>query len=33
MSVVAPALSDRDIEDLAAYFAAIEISVAKLPGQ
>jgi cytochrome c553 len=33
MSVVAPSLSDKDIEDLAAYFAAIEISVAKLPGQ
>ena len=33
MSVVAPALSDKDIEDLAAYFAAIEISVGKLPGQ
>ena len=33
MSVVAPSLSDQDIEDLAAYFAAIEISVGKLPGQ
>ena len=33
MSVVAPSLSDKDIEDLAAYFAAIEISVGKLPGQ
>jgi cytochrome c553 len=32
MSVVAPSLSDKDIEDLAAYFAAIEISVGKLPG-
>ncbi len=31
MSVVAPTLSDKDIEDLAAYFAAIEISVGKLP--
>ena len=33
MGVVAPSLSDKDIEDLAAYFAAIEISVGKLPGQ
>jgi cytochrome c553 len=33
MSVVAPTLSDQDIEDLAAYFSAIEISVGKLPGQ
>jgi cytochrome c553 len=33
MSAVAPALSDTDIEDLAAYFAAIEISVGKLPGR
>lgn len=33
MSVVAPSLSDKDIEDLAAYFAAIEISVVKIPGQ
>ena len=33
MSVVAPSLSDKDIEDLAAYFAAIEINVGKLPGQ
>jgi len=33
MSVVAPSLSDKDIDDLAAYFAAIEISVGKLPGQ
>ena len=33
MSVVAPSLSDQDIEDLAAYFSAIEISVGKLPGQ
>jgi cytochrome c553 len=31
MSVVTPNLSDADIEDLAAYFAAIEISVGKLP--
>ena len=33
MSVVAPTLSDADIDDLAAYFSAIEISVGKLPGQ
>ena len=33
MSVVAPSLSDADIEDLAAYFSAIEISVVKIPGQ
>jgi cytochrome c553 len=31
MSVVAPALSDQDIADLAAYFAAIEITVVKRP--
>lgn len=33
MSVVATSLSDKDIEDLAAYFSAIEVSVGKLPGQ
>ena len=33
MSVVAPPLSDTDIEDLAAYFSAIEINVVKIPGQ
>ena len=31
MSVVAPSLSDTDIEDLAAYFSAIEIKVIKFP--
>ena len=31
MSVVAPSLSDNDIDDLAAYFSAIEINVIKLP--
>ena len=31
MSAVTPSLSDTDIEDLAAYFAAIEISIGKLP--
>jgi cytochrome c553 len=33
MSVVAPSLSDSDMEDLAAYFSAIEINVVKIPGQ
>jgi cytochrome c553 len=33
MSVVAPSLSDTDIDDLAAYFSAIEINVVKLPGR
>lgn len=33
MSLVAPALSDADIEDLAAYFSAIEIKVVKIPGE
>ena len=33
MSVVAPSLSDKDIEDLAAYFSAIEINVVKIPGE
>jgi cytochrome c553 len=32
MSVVASTLSDTDIEDLAAYFSAIEINVVKIPG-
>lgn len=32
MSVVAPDLSDADIDNLAAYYAAIEINVVKLPG-
>ena len=32
MSVVIKSLSDQDIEDLAAYFSAIEINVGKLPG-
>jgi cytochrome c553 len=31
MSVVAPNLSDEDIADLAAYYASIEITVAKPP--
>jgi cytochrome c553 len=33
MSLVAPSLSPDDIEDLAAYYAAIEITVGKIPGQ
>jgi cytochrome c553 len=33
MSVVAPTLSPDDINDLAAYYAAIEITVGKIPGQ
>src|SRR2546421_4749385 len=31
MSVAAPSLSDNDIDDLAAYFSAIEINIVKLP--
>jgi cytochrome c553 len=33
MSVVAPSLADKDIEDLAAYFSVIEIKVVKIPGE
>jgi cytochrome c553 len=33
MSVVTPPLSDQDIEDLAAYFSAIEIKIVKVPGE
>lgn len=33
MSVVMPALSDQDIEDLAAYYSAIEIKIGKIPGE
>jgi cytochrome c553 len=32
MSVVVQNLSSTDIEDLAAYYSAIEISVGKIPG-
>jgi cytochrome c553 len=32
MSLIAPTLSPKDIEDLAAYYAAIEITVGKIPG-
>jgi cytochrome c553 len=33
MSVVAPPLSDQDMEDLAAYYSAIEIKIVKIPGE
>ena len=33
MSVVMPPLSDADIEDLAAYYSAIEIKIVKVPGE
>ena len=33
MSVVAPSLSDKDIENLAAYYSAIEVKIGKIPGQ
>ncbi len=33
MSVVVQTLSEKDIDDLAAYFSAIEVKVIKLPGQ
>jgi cytochrome c553 len=33
MSLVVQPLSDTDIDDLAAYFSAIEINVVKIPGQ
>ena len=33
MSIVVQNLSPTDIEDLAAYYSAIEISVGKLPAQ
>jgi cytochrome c553 len=32
MSLVAPSLSDNDVEDLAAYFSAIEVKIVKIPG-
>ena len=31
MSIVAPTLSAQDIEDLAAYYSAIEVTVGKVP--
>ena len=33
MSLVVPTLSDGDMADLAAYYAAIEIKIGKVPGQ
>jgi cytochrome c553 len=33
MTVVATSLSDTDIENLAAYYSAIEINLGKIPGQ
>jgi cytochrome c553 len=33
MSMIAPMLSPDDINNLAAYYAAIEITVGKIPGQ
>jgi cytochrome c553 len=33
MSVMATTLSAQDIEDLAAYYSAIEVTVGKPPGQ
>ncbi|MGY3507020.1 c-type cytochrome [Bradyrhizobium sp. USDA 4471] len=32
MSLVAQSLSDNDVEDLAAYFSAIEVKIVKIPG-
>lgn len=31
MSLVAPTLKDKDVEDLAAYYAAIEVTVSSPP--
>ena len=33
MAIVAPSLSDKDIEDLASYYSAIEIKVGKIPAK
>jgi cytochrome c553 len=33
MSVVVSTLSDSDIDNLAAYFAAIEVKVGRIPGE
>ena len=33
MSVIVPMLSDKQIEDLAAYYSAIEVTIGKVPGQ
>jgi cytochrome c553 len=33
MTLVVPALTQADIEDLAAYYAAIEVTIGKIPGE
>ena len=33
MSLVAPTLSETEIADLAAYYAAIEVKIGKVPGE
>jgi len=33
MTLVVPPLSQADIEDLAAYYAAIEVTIGKVPGE
>jgi cytochrome c553 len=33
MSLVAPTLSEQDVADLAAYYAAIEVKIEKVPGE
>jgi cytochrome c553 len=33
MSIVAPTLSPEDIEDFSAYYAAIPVTIGKLPGE
>jgi len=33
MSLVAPTLSAEDIADLAAYYAAVEVTIGKVPGE
>lgn len=33
MTVVSSSLSDKDVEDLAAYYSAIEIKIVKVPGE
>ncbi|HMM92164.1 c-type cytochrome [Bradyrhizobium sp.] len=33
MTVVSSSLSDKDVEDLAAYYSTIEIKIVKVPGE
>jgi cytochrome c553 len=33
MSLVVPALSEDDVADVAAYYAAIEVKIVKVPGE